>query len=187
MPPCDSPRGLAFDAEGRLLVLSGTQLIRCHASLTERQALIAPGLDDPQEVMVGPDGAIYIADHGQSHQVKVFTAEGQFVRAIGKPGAPACGPYDETKMHHPIGMTLTPSGELWVAEEDYHPKRVSIWHPDGSFKQAFYGPTEYGRWRQARPARQDSLLLLRHGVSSWTGNAARTRSSTSFFRRDQPR
>ena len=181
----ESPRGLAFDAEGRLLVLSGTQLIRCHASLTERQTLIAPGLDDPQEVMVGPDGAIYIADHGQSHQVKVFTAEGQFVRAIGKPGAPACGPYDETKMHHPIGMTLTPSGELWVAEEDYHPKRVSIWHPDGSFKQAFYGPTEYGGGGKLDP--HDKTRFYYFGMEfelDWERGTDTLKHI--FFRRDNP-
>ncbi|MBI3879110.1 MAG: tandem-95 repeat protein [Verrucomicrobia bacterium] len=143
------PRGLAFQTNGNLLVLSGNSLQRYFPS--PGQAVLGPptvlvtGLDNPQRVMVDDaTGNIYVSVHGASHQVKVFSGNGAFIRDIGIPGAPATGPYDPAKMHRPMGMTISGDGTLWVAEEDYAPRRVSVWQTDGTFVRAFYGSTDYG-------------------------------------------
>ncbi|WP_125487449.1 hypothetical protein [Edaphobacter aggregans] len=48
-------------------------------------------------------------------------------------------------MAHPLGMTIDSNGVLWVAEEDYLPKRISRWNArTGRFLNAWYGPTQYG-------------------------------------------
>ncbi|WP_321846119.1 NHL repeat-containing protein [Paraburkholderia bannensis] len=147
------PRGLAFDAQGRLLALSGTRLVRLDASLDSGaqlhvaapQALIASALEDPQSLCVDQSGAIYISDWGKSHQVKVFDAAGKLLRVIGHAGAPAVGAYDPQHMNHPAGMSLDGSGHLWVAENDKTPKRVSVWDAaSGRLVNAFYGPPRYG-------------------------------------------
>ncbi|WP_322048495.1 hypothetical protein [Paraburkholderia sp. J67] len=147
------PRGLAFDVQGHLLALSGTRLVRLDANLDDGgqlhvsspQAVIATGLDDPQALCVGPDGAIYVSDWGASHQVKVFDAAGKPLRAIGHAGAPAVGRYDSQHMNHPAGMSLDSTGHLWVAENDKTPKRVSVWDvASGRLVNAFYGPPRYG-------------------------------------------
>ncbi len=146
----EDPRGVAFDAEGRLLVLSGKELLRCElggsepGKFTSKKTLIASGLDDPRGITVDGKGNILISDGGASHQVKVFAADGKLVRAIGKAGAPKAGPYDPLHMNHPAGVAVDPNGRIWVTERDYLPKRVSVWNADGSLWRAFYGPAKYG-------------------------------------------
>ncbi|WP_321959796.1 hypothetical protein [Paraburkholderia sp. J69-1] len=151
--PLADPRGLAFDAQGHLLALSGTRLVRLDASLdgngqlhvSSPQAVIATGLDDPQSLCVDTNGALYVSDWGKSHQVKVFDAAGKLLRAIGHAGAPVTGLYDPQHMNHPAGMSIDGSGRLWVAENDKTPKRVSVWDAaSGRFVNAFYGPPRYG-------------------------------------------
>ena len=141
------PRGLAFDAKGRLLALSGKTLLRFDMGadpLPEPQVLIPTGLEDPQGITLDKDGNIYVSDRGSSHQIKVCTADGKVLRSIGKPGVPKAGPYDPEHMNNPRGLGIDANGHLWVAEEDFQPKRVSVWSLDGKLWKAFYGPSRYG-------------------------------------------
>jgi hypothetical protein len=167
--PLEDPRGLAFDAAGRLLMLSGKRLLRTaltdggrDAKLPAPQAVVADGLEDPQGLALDDAGNILVSDHGRSHQVKVFSPEGRFLRAFGKPGAPAAGPYDPDHMNHPRGITVDSKGRLWVAEDDFQPKRVSVWSPDGKLERAYYGPSEYGGGGSLDP--QDKTRFLYHGM-----------------------
>ena len=148
--PVASPRGMAFDSEGRLLVLSETKLLRfkldpnAPAKLPSAETIISSGLEDPKDVALDSAGQIYVSDAGQSHQVKRFCVQGKIMRTFGIPGAPAVGPYDPLHMNNPRGITIDSKGRLWVAEYDYEPKRVSIWSADGKLEKAFYGPSQYG-------------------------------------------
>ena len=141
-------RGLAFDAQGRLLALSGNRLLRFafdkSGKLGAPEVFISSPLEDPQHVMTDTAGRCYISDWGRAHQVKVFSPAGKFLHAIGKPGAPKGGLYDAQHMNHPAGLTLDSRQQLWVTENDEQPKRVSVWTPEGKFLRAFYGPAEYG-------------------------------------------
>jgi len=144
-------RGVAFDAAGRLLVLVGHELQRftLPAELPDPLVLPAPqiivnSLEDPQQLALSPNDEIFLSDWGASHQIKVFSAEGKPLRTIGTAGAPKAGPYDETHMNHPYGLTVTGDGHLWVAEHDYLPKRVSVWTTEGKFVRGLYGPSQYG-------------------------------------------
>ncbi len=140
-----SPRGVTFDAAGRMLVLSGTQLLR-FASVNggPPQRLISQGLEDPRQLCMATTGEFYITDRGNSHQVKVFSAEGKFLRSLGDAGAPALGKYNANHLNNPNGIALDSQGRLWVAEADNYPRRVSLWTAEGKLVRAFYGPTEYG-------------------------------------------
>ena len=147
--PLESPHGLAFDAKGRLLALSGTRLVRFASlqnpsALPPPQVIISSGLEAPESITLDAQGDVYIGDRGASHQVKVFSPEGKFVRAIGKPGAPKAGPYDPLHMQNPAGITIDSKNQLWVTEQDFLPKRVSVWTLDGKLVKSFYGPAKYG-------------------------------------------
>ena len=142
------PRGLAFDATGQLLAISGTRVIRFKnittTPLSAATDLITNGLEAPVAITLDAAGQIYISDGGASHQVKVFTATGKPVRSIGQPGKPAAGPYNELHMNNPAGIAIDSRQQLWVTEQDYLPKRVSVWSLDGKLVKAFYGPGKYG-------------------------------------------
>ena len=150
------PRGLAFDLEGRLLVLSRDRLLRYlvapnTGALSSPSVVISAGLDDPRKLTLDAVGNIYISQWGNSHQVAVFDAEGHRKRTIGNPGAPSAGPYDPNHMNHPNGLAIAADGRLWVAEYDQAPKRVSVWNQEGHLEKAFYGPPKYGGGGQLDP------------------------------------
>ena len=143
------PTGLMADASGRLYVLSEKSLQRFDvdwktAKLGGGKVLISQGLEDPRRLAADEQGNLYVSDWGQSHQVKVFTPEGKFLRAIGKAGGPQTGPYDPNRMCNPHGIAISPDGHLWVAEFNYLPKRLSIWTLDGQLLRALYGSARYG-------------------------------------------
>jgi hypothetical protein len=147
----EDPRGMVFDPQGRLLVLSGTRLLRyaIHGrpnvpNLDDGQPVIANSLEDPRQLALDAHGNFYISDRGNSHQVKIFDPNGRLIRAIGKPGVPRAGAYDELHLNNPNGLCIDERGRIWVAEADYQPKRVSVWTPEGKLVHAFYGPSEYG-------------------------------------------
>jgi lysophospholipase L1-like esterase len=142
--PLDNPRGLCFDAEGRLLALSGRKLVRFAALAGQPEPVITDGLDDPRHVTVDSRGRILVSDRGDAHQVKIFSAAGRPQGAIGKAGKPATGRYEPLHMNNPNGLAVDSQGRVWVAEADDHPRRVSVWSADGTLARAFYGPTEYG-------------------------------------------
>lgn len=144
--PVVSPRGLVFDGDGDLLVLSRDELLRVDFKSGTKAVgvVIGKGLEDPHGLVLGRNGMIYVSDHGTSHQVKVFKPGGELAQVIGKPGRPQAGLYDPLHMNHPAGMALDSKGRLWVTENDYLPKRVSVWNADGTLWRAFYGPAKYG-------------------------------------------
>ena len=145
----ENPRGLAFDGQGRLLALSGAQLLRFTLGENPAQLptpeIIARDLDEPRGLTLDGNGDIYVSQRGKSHNVAVFSPDGKRLRAIGKVGAPAVGAYDPAKMHAPDGLAIDSRNRLWVAESDQAPKRISVWNAkNGRFERAFYGPQQYG-------------------------------------------
>ena len=149
----EKPGGIAFEPDGRLLVVTNGEIKRFFVrndwtsfSLEDGQLIVpTTNLQSPKQI-IEHDRKIYVTDWGLSHQVKVFDAvSGREVCIIGKAGGPQIGDYDELRMAHPLGMSIDSHGVLWVAEEDYLPKRISRWEAKtGRFINAWYGPTQYG-------------------------------------------
>ena len=149
MASLNTPGGVAFDATGHLLVISGKQLIKYPliqdpVLLSDGETLVSKGLDAPVAITTDQDGKLYISDGGESNQVKVFDDQGKFLLAIGHPGTSKAGLYDPLHLNNPAGITIDSKRQLWVAENDYLPKRVSVWSLDGKLIKAFYGPSKYG-------------------------------------------
>jgi len=187
--PIDSPRGLAFDAQGNLFVVSGTRLLRFNVpnirqpqQLPAPQILIAQGLASPSGIALDSDGTIYLSDQGDSNQVKVFSPSGKFLRAIGHPGPSKAGPYDPLHMNNPRGLAIDSNRHLWVAEEDLQPKRVSLWTLDGTLIKAFYGPTEYGGGGSLDPT--DKTRFYYHSMEFKLDWTAGTSSLAAVLHRD---
>lgn len=141
----DEPRGLAFDTEGRLLAVSAGQIVEVDPATGKTRPLISDHLEDPHDLTVADDGTIYVTDGAPSHQVKVFDPDGEFRRTLGRAGGRTAGPYRPEHMHDPRGIDIDRRGQVWVAEHDRQPKRISWWQADtGEVVGTKMGPTRYG-------------------------------------------
>jgi len=144
------PRGLEFTHTGELLAVSARRIVRVNTETGETRPLITEGIGDPYDLAFDADGNIYVTDRA-THQVKVFRPDGRLLRTIGKPGGRKAGPYDPEHMSNPRGLDVDRRGQVWVAEEDYQPKRISWWRTTGEFIGEKMGPARYGGGGQIDP------------------------------------
>ncbi|MEI6519566.1 MAG: FlgD immunoglobulin-like domain containing protein [bacterium] len=161
------PGGLAFTGDGKLLAISGKTTVIIRDDGTS-QPLITTDLNHPNRMVIGNDGTIYISDGPTSwnrdndiennalygkpavritgdNQIKVFNADGKFIRAIGDKGGRKPGPYNPQAMRCPVGLALDKQNRLWVTEWDMLPKRISVWNPqNGKLITEYIGAHKYG-------------------------------------------
>jgi beta-lactamase regulating signal transducer with metallopeptidase domain len=79
-----------------------------------------------EAIAVGLDGTIFVADAAERRrQVRMYDADGKFVKAVGGMGT---GPGEFT---HITGMLVTPTGELAIY--DVFNKRISLYDARGTF------------------------------------------------------
>ncbi len=147
----DDPRGVMFDNQGRLLVASKSQIKRltldlAKATVLKEEVAIGGDLEDAQQMTQDKAGNLYVGDWGKSHQVKVFSPAGKLLRTIGKPGGPQFGGgFDNERLHNPKGLAIDDQGQLWVADADHLPKRITAWSTaDGKLVRALIGGPKYG-------------------------------------------
>ncbi len=143
--PLPAPGRLTRDAAGAIWAISARQVVQVDPKNGTVVPVVTDGLDDPRSLCLGPDGAIYVADWGNSQQVKVFAPDGQLRQTIGKPGGRASrGPWEATALRQPLGLTVDFLGQLWVGEAVEHPRRWSVWSADGELLKELFGPSHYG-------------------------------------------
>ncbi len=152
----EKPHGIAFNKAGELLAVSGDKIVRLDLPATLRQGSevavisnmpqkpVVAGLDDPRHLELDLGGNLIVSEWGKLHQVRVYSPAGKLVRSIGKPGAPAVGPYDQLQCNRPSGAVMDTAGRYWITEGHFQPKRVSRWSKNGDLEKAWYGPSAYG-------------------------------------------
>ena len=133
-----SPRGVAAH-DGKLFVLSDKALFRLDADGALSGPPLVTGLDDPSGLAIDAHGAFYISDRGASQQVKVFSADGQPLRVIGRPGGrPRDGIYDSAGLLDPRGLCVAPDGKVWITSNATDFQTVTVWDSAGKPVKEFY-------------------------------------------------
>ena len=150
------PTGIAVSNDGQVIYIvdSGNQRIQRFAAdgtfigswsaeEDSRRGLgwFAPANQGASDIIVGPDGLIYVADTW-NHRVIVLDAEGNLVRELGRAGEvtdtnnstdPSVSP---GLFYGPRSLAIA-DGELYVT--DTGNERVQVFASDGTFLRAFGG------------------------------------------------
>ena len=139
------PEGVALDAAGDLYIAdTGNSVIRKVDAATNTITTVAgvprsPGfngdgsattsqLNSPWTVTVGPDNSLYIAD---TYNNRIRRISGGMVSTIAGDGAQDFGgdrgPAGSAELNLPIGVTLDPAGDLYIADSgNDRVRRVSV-------------------------------------------------------------
>lgn len=132
-----APGGLAVDDENRLLYVTDAEqdlvfvfdadppytLIRKLGKEGTKHASTVPGeFSKPTGVAVDQDGNVFVSDTWND-RIEVFDAEGNFIRAFGKPGD---GP---GYFARPKGIAVDGDGHVWVCDQVQG--RVQVYSPEG--------------------------------------------------------
>lgn len=142
--PIESPAGMRLGKDGRIAAISGRSLVLIDLGSGRATALVDKGLLNPLSLAIDANGNFYVSELEPLHQVKVFDKAGKPLRVIGKPGGHPIGKFDPDYMESPTGIEIDNAGNLWVCENNYDLKRVSVWSLDGHCTKQVMGPTEYG-------------------------------------------
>ncbi|MFA6291917.1 MAG: hypothetical protein WC637_09065 [Victivallales bacterium] len=143
--PLPEAGGLCKSADGTLFAVSGKSVVKLDFASGTTVPVVSSGLVAPSQVAIDADGNLYVNDAAPSEQcVKVFSAKGKFLRTIGEKGGRQEGKYNPRAMGNPAGLAIDSKGKLWVAENYFLPKRVSVWNKDGVLLKEFIGPPSYG-------------------------------------------
>jgi len=170
--PAENPGALAVAKDGALLAVSGNKVLRIvgrdgispykdvQAAVFAQEDLDQPAgiAVDAGELAQPAEGLVYIANQGQRQNVSVFAPDGKFLKSIGKAGGrPPVGRYEKDGMLAPGGIAVDAKGRLWVAETLDSPKRHSVWNPNGTLANEFFGAAGYFGWIWMDPKKPDEV------------------------------
>ena len=167
-----SPTGIALTSSGDLLVLSESNLVRIGPD--GKQDVVVGGLVSPSSIALTSDGRICVAEQGASMQVRIFDAHGKPLGSIGrKGGRPTQGLFDPEGMLNPASISVDSHDNLWVAENDATPPRISAWTLEGRLVADLLGPGHYATMGGADPLdprfvnSQDTLFEVNYDTGTW--------------------
>ncbi|MGE9290608.1 MAG: FlgD immunoglobulin-like domain containing protein [Puniceicoccales bacterium] len=172
------PGALATDGK-RLIAYSDQELVRFEDPGNDSQfeALFTPALSEARAeqgshpvgsaLALSPEGVLFVADNGVDQNIKIYNLDGTELGHIGRLGGGVeAGEWVPDSVRLPTGLALDDFGQLWVAENHFRPKRISVWDANGrELKKELFGPSHYG----ASGAGFDTADLTRWlgGGASW--------------------
>jgi len=164
-----TPHGIHVDRQGNVWIAdfagneAGTKGHQVHKFSPKGEKLLSLGIagkpgnadgqfNQPNDVVVGPDGSIYVSDghdaqgmttasaiadglkRGATSRISKFTPDGKFVKSWGQIGV------RHGEFRTPHALVFDSKGRLWVADRGNH--RIEIFDADGKYLESRY---MYGR------------------------------------------
>jgi DNA-binding beta-propeller fold protein YncE len=160
-----TPHGIAVDKQGNVWVADfagnkdGTKGHQVHKFSPKGEKLMSLGVagkpgnadgqfNQPNAVVVGPDGSIYVADghdaqgmitanavaegikRGATSRISKFSPEGKFIKSWGTIG------FRHGEFRTPHALKFDARGRLWVADRGNH--RIEIFDQNGTYLESRY-------------------------------------------------
>ena len=160
-----TPHGIAVDKQGNVWIAdfsgnkAGTKGHQVHKFSPKGEKLLSLGtagkpgnadgqFNQPNDVVVGPDGSIYVADghdaqqmttnqqieeglkRGATSRISKFSPDGKFIKSWGKIGV------KHGEFRTPHALVFDSKGRLWVADRGNH--RIEIFDQDGKYLESRY-------------------------------------------------
>src|SRR6266576_6309050 len=160
-----TPHGIAVDKDGNVWIAdfaanaAGTKGHQVHKFSPKGEKLLSLGtagkpgnadgqFNQPNDVVVGPDGSIYVADghdgqgmttaaaiaeglkRGATARISKFTPDGKFIKSWGQIGL------RHGEFRTPHALMFDAKGRLWVADRGNH--RLEIFDQDGKYLESRY-------------------------------------------------
>jgi phage tail-like protein len=141
------PAGIGIDSEGNIYLpdASGHQVLRwrsCDGVVTRLGCFGGEGsepgqLKSPAAVLIGPRGALYVADTG-NHRIQIFDLATLQLREIwGQTSSGVPAPANEVgRFNKPSDLTADSNGFIYVVDEGN--RRIQKFSPDGRVIEAFW-------------------------------------------------
>ncbi|HUT33209.1 MAG TPA: hypothetical protein VNE39_07010 [Planctomycetota bacterium] len=170
----------AASAKLIFVVSGGAQVLSVNVETGETKTAAKPALEGKDWVSalaLDKPGNLYLGVRGDHHHVLAFASDGKPLRMLGRnEGRALLGPWTPDGMLNVSGMAVDSRGQLWVAEDDGSPRRVSVWDTQtGALKKELFGASSYGATGAAiNPA--DPYLMVGQGcewrIDPKTGRAS---------------
>jgi sugar lactone lactonase YvrE len=160
-----TPHGIAVDKQGNVWIADfagnkeGTKGHQVHKFSPKGEKLLSLGIagkpgnadgqfNQPNDVVVGPDGSIYVGDghdaqgmttpnavaegikRGATSRISKFAADGKFVKSWGAIGV------RHGEFRTPHALVFDSRGRLWVADRGNH--RIEIFDQNGTYLESRY-------------------------------------------------
>jgi len=160
-----TPHGISVDANGNVWVAdfsgnkAGTKGHQVHKFSPKGEKLMSLGtagkrgnadgqFNQPNDVVVGPDGSIYVSDghdaqgmttsaaieeglkNGATSRISKFTPDGKFIKSWGRIGV------RHGEFRTPHALVFDSKGRLWVADRGNH--RIEIFDQEGNYLESRY-------------------------------------------------
>lgn len=143
--PVANPGEIAFDPAGNLWTIQGKSAVRLDLTGSGKHETVVTDLESPTDLCFDKQGNLHVFDGGKTRQnIRVYDAAGKYLKSIGTPGGFVAGQWDPTRFGQVTAIDIDSKGQLWVVETSYHPKRVTVWNADGTFRKELLGNTPYG-------------------------------------------
>ncbi|MDR1279963.1 MAG: hypothetical protein LBK99_03985 [Opitutaceae bacterium] len=117
----------------------------------EKRLLDLSAMEEPRRFGVSGDASRFAICDAARNQVFIYQLASPppppLPVVIGKPKpgeARAGGRFDRDDIMAPASVDFDNQGRAWIAEATWNIHRTSVWNPDGSFADEFFGATPYG-------------------------------------------
>lgn len=176
--PVAQPKEIAYSPDGKLWAISGNAVV----SVADKSAAIND-LIAPTDLAFDRHGKLYVFDNApERNHVRVYEpSNGKLLRTIGTDGGFKAGAWVPTRMGDVTAIGVDQEDQLWVVENQYWPKRITVWSIDGTFKKELLGNTAYGGGGVLDPEDKSRLFYgsLEFEID-WKTRESRLKNLTTF-------